>query len=138
MSYCYPTYHCFLGRSFLVLAKFYESEFQSYISNQLTPTRSCLRRWSVKKVFLKFRKFHRKTPVLESLFHKVKSLKACNFIKRNSNTGVFQWKFTKFLRTPILKNIYERLFLFFFEWCWSKFFDHENQPPELFCKERCF
>ena len=30
-----------------------------------------VRRCSVKKVFLKFKKFHRKTPVLESHFSKV-------------------------------------------------------------------
>ena len=48
----------------------------------------------------KFRKFHRKIPVLESLF--------------NENIG-------KFLRTPILKNICERLLeilisLFSYQW----------------------
>ena len=31
----------------------------------------------------KFRKFHKKTPVLESLFNKVAGLKVCNFIKEN-------------------------------------------------------
>ena len=30
-----------------------------------------------------------KTPVLEPLFTKVAGLKTCNFIKRESNTGVF-------------------------------------------------
>ena len=34
-------------------------------------------------------KFHRKTPVLGSPFNKVPCLQACNFIKRNSNVGVF-------------------------------------------------
>ena len=32
---------------------------------------------------------HRKTPVLESLFNKVGGLKSCNFIKRDTGTGVF-------------------------------------------------
>ena len=31
---------------------------------------------------LKFRKFYRKTPVLQSLFNKVAGLKTCNFIKK--------------------------------------------------------
>ena len=48
----------------------------------------------------KFCKFHRKTSVLESLFNRVKFV---------LNT----MKFAKFLRTPILKNISERLLLLF-------------------------
>ena len=47
--------------------------------------------------------------MLESLFNKVASLKTCNFIEKDSNTGVFLWILTKFLRTPILKTICERL-----------------------------
>ena len=34
-------------------------------------------------------------------------------LKRDSNTGVFPVKFVKLLRTPILKNIFERLLLQF-------------------------
>ena len=58
-----------------------------------------------KKVYLKICKFHRKTPVLDSLFKRVAGLKI--------NTGAFLWKFAKFLRTSILKNIWERLLLFY-------------------------
>ena len=57
------------------------------------------RRCSSKWVFLNILQTHRKAPVLESLFDKVKGLKACNFIKkrlrpvtllkRDSNTGAF-------------------------------------------------
>ena len=36
-----------------------------------------------------FRKFHRKTPVLEILFNKVTSLRSATLLKRDSNTGVF-------------------------------------------------
>ena len=32
---------------------------------------------------------HRKTPLLDSLFNKVGGLKPCNFIKRDTDTGVF-------------------------------------------------
>ena len=64
-----------------------------YISIYGSSHRSC----SVKMVFLKFRKFYRKTPVLESLF-----------IKKRLQHRCFLVKFAKFLRTPILKNICER------------------------------
>ena len=49
--------------------------------------------------------------MLESLFNKVAGLKTCNFIKGDSNTGVFLWMLTNFLRTSILKNTCERLLL---------------------------
>ena len=71
--------------------------------------RSSHRRCSIKKVFLKVRKFHRKTPVLESVFDKVACLQACNVIKRRLQRRGFPVKFAKFLRTPILENICERL-----------------------------
>ena len=75
--------------------------------------RSSHRKCSVKKVFLKFREFHRKTAVLESLFNNVKKIKytITNILKRYSNT-CFLMKLAKFLRTPILKTICERLLLF--------------------------
>ena len=45
-------------------------------------------------------KFHRKTPVLESLIKKVADLKAWNFIKKRLQHKYFPVKFVKFLRTP--------------------------------------
>ena len=65
-----------------------------------------------KKCSVKYRKFNRKTPVLESLFNNVEGLQACNFIKKIFQHWCFPMKFAKFLRTPILKNICERLLLF--------------------------
>ena len=65
-----------------------------------------------KKGVLKFRKFYRKTPVLESIFNNISGLQSCNFIKKRLQHRCFPIKFAKFLRTPILKNICERLFLF--------------------------
>ena len=57
---------------------------------------------SVKKSVIKnFCKFHRKTPVLKSVFNRV----------AESQHWSFPVEFVKFLRTPILKNIWERLFL---------------------------
>ena len=59
---------------------------------------------------LKFRKFHWKTSVLESIFNKVAGLKACNFIKKRLQHTCFPIKYAKFLRTPILKNICDDCF----------------------------
>ena len=42
-----------------------------------------------KAVLKNFAIFTGKTPVLESSFNKIAGLQACNFIKRDSNTGVF-------------------------------------------------
>ena len=49
----------------------------------------------------KFRTFHRKIPVLESLFNKVAGLKTRNFIKKKLQHRRFPVKFVEFLRTPI-------------------------------------
>ena len=38
---------------------------------------------------------------------------ACDFVKKRLRHGCFPLKFTKYLRTPILKNIYKRLLLKF-------------------------
>ena len=46
----------------------------------------------------KFRKFHRKTPVFDSLFNKVVGLKACNFIKNRLRRRCFSVILTKLLR----------------------------------------
>ena len=51
-------------------------------------------------------KFHRKAPVLESLFYKVTSLQACNVTKKRLLHRCFPVKFEKFWRTPISKNIW--------------------------------
>ena len=58
------------------------------------------------EVFLKFCKFHRKRPVLESLIYKNASLQDCNFTKKRPLHRCFPVKFEKFWRTPILKNIW--------------------------------
>ena len=49
--------------------------------------------------------------MLKSLFNKVAGPEACNFIKKKLQHRCFSVKFAKFLRTPILKNICERLLL---------------------------
>ena len=70
-------------------------------------------RCSVKKMCSgQYRKFHRKAPMLESLFNNVAAPQSCNFIKKILQHWRFPMKFAKFLRTPITKNICQRLLLF--------------------------
>ena len=66
-------------------------------------SRSSHYRCSVKKAVGK--QIHRETPVSES--------QLCNFIKKKLQHRCFPVKFEKFLKTPILKNICERLLLIF-------------------------
>ena len=65
--------------------------------------RSSHQKCSGKIGILKFRKFHRKTPVLDA--------KAYNTIEKRLQHWCFPVRFAKFLGTPILKNICERLLL---------------------------
>ena len=65
-----------------------------------------------KKCSLKFHNISKKTPVLESLFNRVAGLKACSFIKKLLKCRCFPVNIAKFLRTPILKNIWKRRTLF--------------------------
>ena len=70
-------------------------------------------RCSIKKAFLKNLAIYRETTVLESLCNKVIGPKACNVFKKTLQHSFFPVNITKFLRTPILKNICERLLLNF-------------------------
>ena len=56
-----------------------------------------------------FRKFHRKTPMLESLF-----IEMFLFFKKRLQHGYFPVKFAKFFGTLTIKNIWGRLLLEFF------------------------
>ena len=49
--------------------------------------------------------------MLESLFNNVAGVQACSFIKKILLHRCFPMKFAKFLITPILENICERLLL---------------------------
>ena len=64
---------------------------------------------------------HRKTSVSESLLNKVARLKACKIIKKGIQHWCFPVNIEKFLRTPTLKNICERLLLVY---CFFFFFLH--------------
>ena len=101
-----------------------------------------------------------KTLVLESLFNKVTGLQTCNFIKKRLQHRCFPVNIAKFLRTPVLKNICERLllqitllslivqvipikwrghhFLMIIEYC-SGYFSQKlqnNHPPQIFTEEQ--
>ena len=52
-----------------------------------------------KKCSKKFRKFHRKTPALDSLFNKVSRLQACNFVRKRLQYRCFLVGFAKFIIT---------------------------------------
>ena len=69
-----------------------------------TKTEAVVRRCSLKQVFLKVSQISQETPELESIFNKIAglfaSLKAWNFIKTDSNTGVFLLESAKYLRSP--------------------------------------
>ena len=55
------------------------------------------------KCSLKFHKFRRKTPVLESRFNKVIVLQTCNFIKkRHQHAQVFSCGISEFFKNPSL------------------------------------
>ena len=65
-------------------------------------------------MFLKVLQYPQETPVLKSLFKKVASLKVCNFIKKRPQHRCFLVNIAKFLKLPILKNIFERLLFDYF------------------------
>ena len=62
-----------------------------------------------KGVLKQFPIFTWKKSVLKFFLKKVAGLKAFNFIKRRFQRMCFPVNIAKFLRTPILKNICERL-----------------------------
>ena len=64
---------------------------------------------SVKKVFLKISQMSLEKFLYWSLFDKVPCLQACSFILKRLQHRYFPVKFAKFLRTPIWRNICERL-----------------------------
>ena len=68
--------------------------------------RSSHRKCSVKNYILKISQISQQNIVLESLFNNVAGFQEI------LQHGCFPMKFAKFLRTPILKNICERLLLF--------------------------
>ena len=70
--------------------------------------RSSHRRISTKKDVLKISQYSQENTCVGVFFNKVSDLQACNFIKKRLQHRCFPVKFAKFLRTAILKNIYEQ------------------------------
>ena len=87
--------------------------FASKRFNRYELRKAATMRCSIKKAFLKNLAIYRETTVLESLCNKVIGPKACNVFKKTLQHSFFPVNITKFLRTPILKNICERLLLNF-------------------------
>ena len=84
----------------LIIIDFYALITYNYIRTILTAAGAEFIS-SHRRCSLKFCKFHRKTPVLESLIYKVASLQGFNFTKKDPYTGVFLWN---------LRNSEEHLF----------------------------
>ena len=74
-------------------------------------TRSSHQRCSIKAVLKNFAIFTRKHLCWNLFFNKVAGLQACNFIKKRLQRRRLTVNIPKYLRTPLLKNICERLFL---------------------------
>ena len=52
-------------------------------------SRGVIQRGSVKKLLIKLRRIHRKTPVPESILNKVAGTQICNFIKKRFQYSCF-------------------------------------------------
>ena len=78
----------------------------------MTAVRSSHQRWSVEKgVYRNFAKFTGENLCQRLFFNKVASLRPATLLKSNLWHRCFPVNFTKFLRTPFLQNISERLLL---------------------------
>ena len=88
-----------------------QTSFPVNIVKQISET--FVRKYFMKKVFLKMLQNSQKTLMLESHFNKVVGLYICNFIKKETPAQVFPMNLAKFLRTLVLKNICECLLLRF-------------------------
>ena len=71
--------------------------------------KSSHRRCSVKKLFLKISQISQENTCVRN----AAGLQFCNFVKKRLQQWCFPVKFAELLRTPILKNIFERLLLQF-------------------------
>ena len=72
--------------------------------------------YSMKKLFLKILQYSQKNTCVRVFFNENPGLQSCNFIKERLQHRCFSVNIAKFLRIPILKEIYERLFERFPTW----------------------
>ena len=64
-----------------------------------------------KKLFVKISQYSQENTCAKSLLNKVAGHKVCNFIKKRLQHRFFSINIGKFLKTPVLKNIWVRLVL---------------------------
>ena len=89
--------------------------FSNYVAWQALAQAKCASIFSEAVV----QKFHRETPVFESLINKVARLKPCKFIKKRLQHMCFPVKNTNFLKTPFLQNTSGSCFYFLSCSYWS-------------------
>ena len=70
---------------------------------------------------------------MKSLFDKVAVLQPSNFIKERLQHGYFPVNVAKFLKTHILKNIFEWLLLLIVTFAWI--YLGRSSRPDVFCKK---
>ena len=85
------------------------------------------------RCFYKFRKFHRKRPVLQSHFNQVARLKASYFIKKRHLHRCFPVKFAKLLRTPFFTKYLPWLLLIICLLPFNPFMHAENGQTKFCC-----
>ena len=69
-----------------------------------------MNRCSIKKLFLKILQYSKSCKILQIFFNENVGLQSCNFFKKRLQHRCFPVNIAKFLRTPVLKNICQRLF----------------------------
>ena len=74
------------------------------LKTRVEPQKQPLELFCKKRCSEKFCKFHRKIPVLKSLFNRVAGLEECSFIKKRLQHRCFPVKFPKFIRTHNLRS----------------------------------
>ena len=109
------------GRHFKRHVVLFERSFSTVFSIRFSPnyflsfTEAFVRRCSVKKVFLNSSPYSQENIYVGAYFL-IKLLKVCNCIKKRLQRSWFHVNIEKFLGTPILKNICERLLLQIIHW----------------------
>ena len=109
------------GRHFKRHVVLFERSFSTVFSIRFSPnyflsfTEAFVRRCSVKKVFLNISSYSQENICVGAYFL-IKLMKVCNCIKKRLQRSWFHVNIEKFLGTPILKNICERLLLQIIHW----------------------
>ena len=116
-SFCVRQFSCVVNSSFHQKLLFKKWQRKRNGFSQLNLWNIIVSRCGRSQMFFKisvlkrFAKFHRKTPVLESLFSKVAGPQPATLLKRDSNTGVYLWNLRIFNNT-FFKEHFQWLFLY--------------------------